>query len=253
VGNLEVAVRHPLEPLLQFALSALVRFTQARYDAIHARIGYTFTNRELLRSALTHASTKNKKRRDNYERLEFLGDRVLGLVMAEKLFQLDARHREGQMSARHSSLVRGDTCAEVGRSLCIEEFIVMGPGELSKGLNRSLTVVGDVIEALIAAIYLDGGFDAARGFILRNWETFLHGKQLSDKDAKTFLQEWALARGLAIPAYAMVSREGPEHEPTFHIEVVVEEREPVRGSGKSKRMAEQAAAEAFLRRENIRP
>jgi ribonuclease-3 len=245
-----VALRHSLEPLPQSALNALVRFTQAKYDAIKTRIGYVFNDRELLRHALTHASTK--KKRGDYERLEFLGDRVLGLVVAERLFRLDPRHGEGKMSERHSSLVRGDTCAEAGRLLGLEDFIVMGPSELAKGLNRSLTVLGDVMEALIAAIYLDGGLDAARDFILRSWEPFLSGTQRMDKDAKTFLQEWALGRRLAIPAYRTVNREGPEHAPTFVIEVQVGAKEPVQGSGKSKRLAEQAAAEAFLKRENIR-
>ena len=228
----------------------MVRFTQAKYDAIKTRIGYVFKDRELLRLALTHASTK--KKRGDYERLEFLGDRVLGLVIAEKLFRLDAKHGEGQMSAHHSALVRGDTCAQAGRLLGIEDFIVMGHSELTKGMNRSLTVIGDVMEALIAAIYLDGGIDAARDFILRNWKPFLGGKQLAQKDAKTFLQEWALGKGLPIPAYRMVSREGPEHAPIFVVEVRAGAGEPEQGSGKSKRLAEQAAAEAFLKRENIR-
>ena len=125
------------------------------------------------------------------------------------------------MSERHSSLVRGDTCAEAGRILGLEDFIVMGQSELAKGLNRSLTVLGDVMEALIAAIYLDGGIEAARDFILRSWEPILSGRHRMDKDAKTFLQEWALGRRLAIPAYRTVSREGPEHAPTFVIEVQV--------------------------------
>jgi ribonuclease III len=229
----------------------LLRFTQAKYDAIKTRIGYVFKDRELLRHALTHASTK--KKRGDYERLEFLGDRVLGLVIAEKLFRLDPKHGEGQLSAQHSALVRGDTCAEAGRLLGLEDFIVMGRSELAKGMNRNPTVIGDVMEALIAAIYLDGGTDAARDFVLRSWEPFLEGKQLTHKDAKTFLQEWALGKGLAIPAYRTVSREGPEHAPTFVVEVGVGSKEPVQGSGKSKRLAEQAAAEAFLKRENIRP
>jgi ribonuclease III len=250
VANLEVARRHSLEPLLQRALSPLVRFSQAKYDAIKNRIGYVFKDRELLRHALTHASTK--KKRGDYERLEFLGDRVLALVIAEKLFQLDPDHGEGQMSARHSALVRGDTCAEAGRLLGLQDFIVMGRSELAKGMNRNLTVLGDVMEALIAAIYLDGGIDAARDFVLRTWEPYIDGQQHFHKDAKTFLQEWALGKGLAIPAYRTVNRAGPEHAPIFKVEVRVGTTEPVQASGKSKRLAEQAAAEAFLRRENIR-
>lgn len=228
----------------------MVRFTQAKYDAIKTRIGYVFKDRELLRHALTHASTKTK--RGDYERLEFLGDRVLGLVIAEELFRLDPKHGEGQMSARHSALVRGDTCAEAGRLLGLEDFIFMGHSELAKGMNRSVTVIGDVMEALIAAIYLDGGINAARDFVLRTWEPYIDGQQHLHKDAKTFLQEWALGKGLQIPAYCTVSREGPEHAPTFVVEVVVGSQKPVQGGGKSKRLAEQAAAEAFLKRDNIR-
>ncbi len=228
----------------------MVRFTAARYEEIAKRLGYAFKDRALLRHALTHASSKSKH--DHYERLEFLGDRVLGLVIAEYLFRTHPSHREGYMSSLHSQLVRGDRCAEAGRALELAEFIVVGQNERVKGLNLNNTVLGDVVEALIAGIYLDGGFEAARKFILANWKPFLTLPAKIEKDAKTFLQEWALARSLPIPAYGVVSREGPEHAPNFVVAVEVKGREPTLGKGKNKRVAEQDAALKFLARENIR-
>lgn len=229
----------------------MLRFTEARYEKIAQRIGYGFKDRALLRHALTHSSSKRKH--DDYERLEFLGDRVLGLVIAEELFRLNPGDREGHMSGRHSALVRGETCAAVGRTIGLEEFIVMGASELAKGMNLNAGVIGDVMEALIAAIYLDGGFEAARRFILANWSPLIATPAAFQKDAKTFLQEWALARALPIPSYRVASREGPEHQPLFAVELKVGNHLPARGEGPSKRVAEQAAAEAFLRRERIRP
>ena len=228
----------------------MVRFTAARYNEIAERIGYSFRDKALLRHALTHASTKRKQ--DDYERLEFLGDRVLGLVMAEHLFRLNPSHHEGLMSGRHSHLVRGETCAEVARGLLLRDFIVMGESERSKGLALNATVLGDVVEALIAGIYLDGGLDAAKDFVLRNWQPFIASPATNEKDAKTFLQEWALARALPIPAYRVVSRDGPEHAPSFVVEVEVGAFAPMPGSGKNKRIAEQDAAGKFLAREKIR-
>lgn len=251
MGSLALAFRHPLEPLLQPHLIRLVRFTAAHYDEIAERIGYTFKDHALLRHALTHASSKGK--RGDYERLEFLGDRVLGMVIAEHLFRHHPQESEGFMSARHSGLVRGETCAGAGIAIGLDAIIEMGDSERAKGLNLNATVVGDVMEALIAAIYLDGGLEAAREFILNNWQGFLAAPKTAEKDAKTFLQEWALARALPIPAYRIISREGPEHEPVFVIGVEVSGKEQAQGTGKSKRIAEQQAAAAFLKHERIRP
>jgi len=250
MGSVALAVRHPLGPLLQPDLTRLVRYTAAYYDKLAGRLGYRFADRALLRRALTHSSSQAK--RGDYERLEFLGDRVLGLVIADYLFAAHPEASEGDLSARHSGLVRGETCAEAGLALGLDQIIETGAGERSKGLNLNATVVGDVMEALIAAIYLDGGLEAARGFVLRNWQGFLAAPRTAEKDAKTFLQEWALARALPIPAYRLVSREGPEHEPVFVIRVDVAGKEPASGSGRSKRAAEQDAASGFLRRERIR-
>jgi ribonuclease III len=228
-----------------------VRFTETRYGRIAERIGYVFKDRELLRHALTHASSRRKH--DHYERLEFLGDRVLGLVIAEALFRNNPSEREGDMSARHSALVRGEACAEAGRGIGLADFIIMGDSEMAKGMHLKNGVTGDVMEALVAAVYLDGGLEEARAFVIRCWKPLLadsHATLL--KDAKTFLQEWVLARALPIPAYRIVSRSGPEHAPVFVVAVEVQGAAPMEGSGPSKRLAEQDAAGKFLKRENIR-
>jgi ribonuclease III len=245
-----VALRHPLEPPVPDPLRFVARFSQAHYEAIADRLGYAFRDKGLLRNALTHASGKGKTQ--NYERLEFLGDRVLALVAAEKLFHDNPDAREGDLSARHSALVRRETCAEAGRAIGIAEFIVVGDSERAKGMNLNVTVIGDVVEALIAAIYLDGGLDAARAFVLRHWTGFFAAAGVSEKDAKTFLQEWALARALPLPVYRIVSREGLQHEPVFVVALEVKDKDTAEGVGKSRRAAEQAAAAAFLRRERIR-
>jgi ribonuclease III len=228
-----------------------VRFTAALYSRIAERLGYTFTDRALLRHSLTHASSRRKH--DDYERLEFLGDRVLGLVLAELLYKQFPKQDEGGMAARHSALVRGEACAAAGRALGLEEFIIMGETEMHKGMHLKPGVIGDVMEALIAGIYLDGGLEEARRFILKNWEMLLaDGQALTRKDAKTFLQEWVLARSSPIPVYKPVSRTGPEHAPVFVVAVEVKGCEPMEGTGPSKRAAEQDAATKFLRRESIR-
>ena len=228
-----------------------IRFTQSFYDAAAERLGHHFTDRALLRRALTHASSQAK--RGDYERLEFLGDRVLGLVIAEQLYRKDPKAREGDLASRHSALVKGSACAEVGRAMGIPALIVLGDSEMTKGVHLNNTVVGDVVEALIAAIYLDAGLDAARDFILRNWQGLIDQPKAAAKDSKTFLQEWALARALPIPAYSVVNRDGPEHSPVFEVAVEVRGKEPSLGRGQSKRAAEQEAAGAFLARERIRP
>ena len=246
-----MALRHPLEPLLHRDLKALTRSAQARLDDIAERIGYRFSNGELLTEALTHGSTQ--KHKGDYQRLEFLGDRVLGLIIAEHLFRTHPEHGEGELTAIHSALVRGESCAAAGDVIGLSELVIIGTGERAKGMNLNRTVLGDVMEALVAAIYLDGGFEQARAFVLRCWDALLKQPAVAVKDPKTFLQEWALARALPIPSYRIVSREGPEHEPVFVVSVEVKDRVPAEGTAKSKRAAEMDAAEQFLKREGIRP
>jgi ribonuclease-3 len=230
-------------------VNAASRLTSSAQQALSLALGYEIKDRSLLRDALTHSSAGRS--RDDYQRLEFLGDRILALVIAEELYRLNPKDREGTLSNRHSGLVRGETCARIGKKLDIARFIVVGPGEQRKNLHANPSVVGDVVEALIAAIYLDGGLEEARRFILANWSDLLSERKSSDKDAKTRLQEWALGQGLPIPAYRVLSREGPEHLPIFTAELSIPEKTSTQGSGPSKRAAEQAAAEAFLQREGL--
>lgn len=227
-----------------------MKFTAAVYQALAERLGHDFKDRSLLKAALTHAS-RSKSSRD-YERLEFLGDRVLGLVIAEELYRRNPGHREGQMAPQFSAIVSGTTCAEVARSIGLQEFIAAGRRELSTGISGNATVLGDAMEALVAAVYLDGGLPAARAFVLRFWDKHISQGAATKKDAKTFLQEWALARALPIPSYVVSAREGPDHAPQFIVEVQVKGYASASGMGQSKRTAEQLAAEAFLSRERIR-
>ena len=228
----------------------MVRFSQTRHEEIARRLGYHFKDAVLLRHALTHSSTNRKH--DDYQRLEFLGDRVLALVIAEELFRLNPSHREGHMANVHSNLVRGEICGEVGKELGLSEFIVVGHSEQKKGVNLIASVVGDVVEALIGGIYLDGGLDEAKAFVLRNWSRHIAENRSVSKDPKTFLQEWSLARSLPIPDYKILKREGLEHSPLFTVELNIKGKDAVQGSGPSKRLAEMAAADNFLKREDIR-
>jgi ribonuclease-3 len=228
----------------------LARSAQARAESAAARIGYRFRDEGLLVRALTHGSTHRHK--GDYQRLEFLGDRVLGLVIAEHLFNAFPAAGEGELTASLSGLVRGESCAVAGDTIGLSDLVIIGPGERAKGMNFNRTVLGDVMEALVAAIYLDGGLEEARRFVLRAWDGLLKQPAVAAKDPKTFLQEWVLARSLPVPVYRLVSREGPEHEPTFVVAVEVVGKPPAEGTAKSKQAAEKNAAENFLTREGIR-
>lgn len=245
-----MALRDTLEPVLPDPVVADLARPARAIDELSGRLGHPFKDRHLLQLALTHGSSKAK--REDYQRLEFLGDRVLALIIAEQLFRGSPEHREGDLSSRHSHLVRGEACASVGRALGLGDYIAVGRSERQQGVNLSTSILGDVVEALIAAIYLDGGLEAARNFVLRNWQPLIAQNRLAEKDPKTFLQEWALARGLPLPVYAVVGRKGPEHAPLFTISLEVEGMVPARGEGLSKRLAEKAAAEIFIRREGLR-
>ena len=223
---------------------------KAAIDQLERLIGYEFRARELCRNALTHGSRNAKK--PDYQRLEFLGDRVLSLIIAEELFKRFSHEQEGLMAARLSLLVRGETCAAVGLAMGLDNFILLGPFEKKKGVQHSGSVLGDVVESLIGALYLDGGLDVARAFILKQWEKRISTHPASLKDAKTIVQEWALGRALPLPYYEVVSREGLEHAPTFTVELRVGPYETVRGVGASKRASEMAAASEFIVREGIR-
>ena len=213
--------------------------------AFEGRIGYHFTKPELLNRAVTHASMSSANRDDN-QRLEFLGDRVLGLVMAEALLNLDPAATEGQLAPRFNALVRKEACAEVAREIDMGAVLKLGRSEMLSGGRRKQALLGDAIEAIIAAVYLDGGFDESRALILRLWGTRVLQVKQDARDAKTALQEWARARGLPPPAYVQTDRQGPDHAPVFTITARIESGASAVASAPSKRQAEQAAAKTLL-------
>ncbi len=221
-------------------------------EKFSARLGHRFSDPELLVRALTHSSISSPTRPDN-QRLEFLGDRVLGLVMAEALFAADEGAREGQLAPRFNALVRKETCAEVAREIGLGEVLRLGRSEMVSGGRRKQALLGDAMEAVIAAVHLDAGFEAARKVVLRLWGGRIASVAEDARDAKTALQEWAQARRQGPPSYREVAREGPDHAPVFTIEVRLESGERERASAPSKRRAEQAAAQALLERLEGRP
>jgi ribonuclease-3 len=219
-------------------------------EELERRIGLKVADRARLERALTHASLKSDAA-SSYERLEFLGDRVLGLVVAEKLFEMFPAASEGEMSLRLNALVSAEACAEIADQIGLAQFIRHG-GDLKKVKGeKTKGVRADVVEALIAAIYLGNGMDDARGFILRFWAEKFGAVGEAKRDAKTALQEWVHTRTTKPPRYEMVDRVGPDHDPVFTVRAIIEDIEPADGTGRSKRLAEQEAAAQVLRREGI--
>jgi ribonuclease-3 len=219
----------------------------AELMAFQNRLGHTFAKPELLAQAVTHASMSSANRDDN-QRMEFLGDRVLGLAMAEALLERDTGATEGQLAPRFNALVRKETCAEVAREIDLGPVLRLGRSEMLSGGRRKQALLGDAIEAVIAAVYLDSGFEAARALILRLWGARISEVEADARDPKTALQEWAQARGLRPPRYEEVGREGPDHAPVFTIAARLATGESHEATAGSKRQAEQAAAQALLAR-----
>jgi ribonuclease-3 len=212
------------------------------------RIGYRFRDPALLEQALTHISalTGMRNRAGSYQRLEFLGDHVLGLVVSDMLFRAFPKADEGEMSRRLADLVRKEACADVARTIELGEAIRFGASEANAGGRSRTAILADVCEALIGAIFVDGGYAAASAFIERLWGTRMRTPARPLRDSKTALQEWAQARGLPTPAYREVERKGPDHDPEFRVMVELPHLTPAEGLGRSKRAAEQAAAAAML-------
>jgi ribonuclease III len=215
--------------------------------AFSRRIGHDFARPELLVRALTHASLSSPTRPDN-QRLEFLGDRVLGLVMAEALLAADRGATEGQLAPRFNALVRKETCAAVAREVGLGDVLKLGRSEMLSGGRRKEALLGDAMEAVIAAVHLDAGFEPARALILRLWDARISAVQADARDPKTALQEWAQARGQNPPSYAEVARDGPDHAPVFTVEVLLDSGQTARATAGAKRQAEQSAARALLSR-----
>lgn len=218
----------------------------ADLSAFCRRIGYAFTSPEYLIESLTHASLSSATRPDN-QRLEFLGDRVLGLVMAEALLAADKTAAEGLLAPRFNSLVRKETCAEVAQSIDLGTVLKLGRSETMSGGRRKQALLGDGMESVIAAVYLDGGFDSARDLILRLWGPRVAAAKTDARDAKTILQEWAQARGLPPPNYTETSRSGPDHAPVFTIRATLASGEETMAKANSKRQAQQDAAVLMLK------
>jgi ribonuclease-3 len=213
-------------------------------------IGHVFADRALLERALTHVSAADTRVASN-QRLEFLGDRVLGLVIADLLYARFPDAPEGDLSRRLASLVRKETCAEVAAEWGAPDFVRLASGEAQSGGAHKDAILGDLCEAVIGAVFLDGGFDAARAVVRAGFAPRVDQVSKVRRDPKSALQEWAQGRGLPPPAYEIVGRRGPDHAPHFVVAVTVEGFEPTRGEGGSRRIGEQTAAEAFLAREKI--
>jgi ribonuclease-3 len=220
---------------------------------IEERIDFHFVDPSLLDCALTLISALKgpRNRAGSYQRLEFLGDHVLGLVISEMLFRTFPRANEGELSRRLADLVRRETCAEVARAIELGEAIRLGSSEAQAGGRARIAILADVCEAMVGAVFLDGGYPAATRVIERLWGERLRAPMRPLRDPKTVLQEWAQSRGLPTPAYREIERRGPHHDPVFRVTVELPALDPAEGVGRSKRAAEQAAAAAMLAREGV--
>jgi ribonuclease-3 len=216
------------------------------------RLGHAFKNRSLIELALTHASARpSLKPNEDNERLEFLGDRVLGLAIAELLTASFPEASEGELARRYNQLVRAETCAEIAQDWELGKLILMSGGEADSGGRGKKTILANACEAVLGAVFADGGYEAARGVVCRFWEPQLDTLELAAPDPKSLLQEWAQGRRLPLPRYLEVAREGPDHAPRFTAEVRIDGVAPEQGQGANKRAAEQAAALAMLVREGV--
>jgi ribonuclease-3 len=218
------------------------------------RLGYRFRDSALLEQALTHISALSgtRNRAASYQRLEFLGDHVLGVVVSDMLFRAFPKADEGEMSRRLADLVRREACADVGRALALGETVRLGASEANAGGRSRTAILADVCEALIGAIFVDGGYPAAAAVIERLWGARMRAPARPLRDSKTALQEWAQARGLPTPAYREIERKGPDHNPEFRVLVELPNLTPAEGMGRSKRAAEQAAAAEMLNHAGVK-
>lgn len=219
--------------------------SSGQYSDLYKVLGYVFTDVALLREALTHPSLEGGKQ---YQRLEFVGDRVLGLVIAEWLFEEYPDADEGGLASRHTNMVRKETLAEVAVVMKLSGFIHMAKSTEDNGGRDKPTILADVCEAVIGAVSQDGGYEAAKILVRKYWKCYISQDTIGRRDAKTRLQEWVQARQIPTPKYVVTDRTGPAHEPYFTIEARVKDMTPEVGKGRSKREAEQDAASKVLSR-----
>ncbi len=210
--------------------------------ALERVLGHQFADAGLLQTALTHPSVSGQQ---NYQRMEFLGDRILGATIADCLYHQYPGMNEGDMALRFNDLVRRETLVQVAVQVGVGAFINLSPGENDSGGREKPAILADVCEAIIGALYLDGGLESAQNFIHNNWDDLVSAARTTQKDGKTALQEWAQGRGLETPVYEEINRTGPSHAPIFTIEVSLKNGMTATGVGGSKRSAEQEAADAL--------
>lgn len=216
-------------------------------DNLQACLNYHFQDDRLLRQALTHGSAiSHAEVRTTYQRLEFLGDRVLGLIIADLLFKSFPDAEEGELASRFNTLVRSETCAGVARDLDLGAFLIIGTSEECSGGRKKTAILGDIMESVIGAIYLDGGLQAVRLFVETHWKSRMLAIKRPPCDAKTLLQEWVQQRDTILPIYDIMERAGPDHAPVFKIRVTIAGQEVAYGTGGSRRSGEQAAATEML-------
>ena len=226
--------------------------TDQKFSPLENRLGHSFKDQTLLKRALTHSSLSggaNNVR--DLERLEFLGDRVLGLLTAEELWRRYPKFEEGDLAPRLNALVRKETCAKAALHFAVDQYIMMSEWEEGAGGRKKKAILGDVMEALLGALYIDGGLEAARQAFDKFWVPNLEDLSKFHRDSKTALQEWSQQKKLGTPDYVVVEADGPAHAPAFKIEVRVKGKKPAQGEGRSKRQAQMEAARRFLVREKI--
>lgn len=248
------AAKEPASAAKERPVATRPRKAKAKPTAtpLEATIAYQFSDPALLERALTHISAlKGQSRSGSYQRLEFLGDHVLGLVISEMLFAAFPKADEGELSRRLADLVRRESCADVARLIDLGSALKLGTSEARAGGRSKAAILADVCESLIGAVFLDGGYEAAKSFVERYWAERMRKPSRPLRDPKTVLQEWAQGRGLPTPDYHEVERTGPHHDPVFRVAVTLPDRDPAEGKGRSKRAAEQAAAAALLAREGV--
>lgn len=243
-GQLAVAVKRPRGKAAAKATAA----------AIEQRIGYSFADPSLLATAFTHVSALKaaRNRTDSYQRLEFLGDHVLGLIVSDMLYRAFPKADEGELSKRLADLVRKETCVDVAKSLGFLDAIKLGSVGAGAGARLRKSVLGDICEAVIGAVFLDGGYAAAARFVEVNWTERMRKPQRPLRDPKTVLQEWAQGKGLPVPVYREVERTGPHHDPQFRVAVDLPGLPSAEGVGGSKRAAEKVAASAMLASDGVK-
>lgn len=214
--------------------------------ALESSVGHTFSDRSYIVMALTHRSSVIHKKDPTNERLEFLGDRVLGLVVADMLYRAFPEENEGDLARRFAALVSRESLARVAQCIQLDHFLILSPGEEHAGGRKKTALWANACEALIGALYMDAGLEGASSFVQRYWEPLMGEAKQPPKDFRTSLQEWAQKRGLPLPVYDVVSAEGPDHSPRFVVRVTVEGRPPQTAEGATKKEASQAAARCLL-------